>query len=107
MLACLLHWSCMSEMSGETNAVSYSGSDHQQRAAAASRAHPLHPVLQHIAQSVRQNQKAIEVIDARTKKMERDYVSVNQQLKELISAIQKQERRQFSLKSAGFEVSYY
>ena len=34
------------------------------------RSHPLYPILQHIAQNLRQCQKQVEAVDLRTRKME-------------------------------------
>ena len=83
---------------------SSSSNEQQHRSSQVARAHPLYPLLKNIAQSIKQSHKAIEVVDARTRKMERDYAAINVQLQELLSAIKEQNKRQFNLKSAGFEV---
>ena len=78
--------------------------DPPNRISQVARTHPLFPALQHIAQNLRQTLKAIDAIDARTRKMEHDYATITQSLQDLIAAIKRQEKKAFTIKNAGFEV---
>ena len=67
--------------------------DPPNRISQVARTHPLFPALQHIAQNLRQTLKAIDAIDARTRKMEHDYATITQSLQDLIAAIKRQEKK--------------
>ena len=89
--------------SGTNEAATTSRSTHHAGIHAA-RSHPLYPILQHIAQNLRQCQKQVKAVDLRTRKMEKDHHTVSEALEELKSLLKQKEKRTFNLKDAGFEV---
>lgn len=69
---------------------------------AVAKEHPLFPVLSLISRQVQQNK---EILDALIEKVEKGHKEVQEMQKELHELISKQNKCNFLLKKAGFEVS--
>ena len=83
-----------------------SAMSNEERISSKARSHPLFPILQHIAVSVRNCKIQIESIDTRTKKIEQDLNSVVSVQRELHELMKEHHKKAWNVKDAGFDVSY-
>ena len=68
------------------------------------RSHPLFPVLEYLSTSVKQNQQTLQKMETSINTLQTKIVSISSVQEELLTLMNEQKKKQFSLKAEGFDV---